>query len=233
MKVNCPECLAAHCFKDAEVPDGGISVKCSICGAPFRVEKAVSQQVRHGTDESEMTCPRCFITQRKSGTCACCGMVVSQSREAPSTPRLRAKRRSAELHTEAFVTWTLVGKTTGSDDATADTLGRDSAGELFRGLFDLSFDHLITPGMIKVVYGLLLILGGATALIFVNYFLFSARNYRAAAATVMIYVFTVVVVRIQAEFLLVFFMLGKNTGDTDTRTVREDGPAARERIGAR
>ncbi|AOY60393.1 MULTISPECIES: zinc-ribbon domain-containing protein [Desulfococcus] len=221
MKVNCPECLAAHFFEDAEVPEGGMSVKCKICGTPFRVEKVRSPRPGHEPDEAEMTCPRCFITQKKSDTCMCCGMTLSQSHEQPSMPESRQDRHTAAARTEDPVVWN--GPT---------PQGPDAIGELFRGLFDLSFDHLITPGMIKVLYALLLIFGGAVTLILVNYFLFSVGNYGAAAAAVMIYLLAVVVVRIQAEFLLVFFMLGKHAGNRDARTVREDGAASRERIGA-
>jgi hypothetical protein len=165
--------------------------------------------------QDEMVCPRCFITQKKSGTCTCCGLVISKRRASERRQSQQQQQQQVEACTvDADGPW---GQRGGRrPDAPAEKpLRQYTVGELFRGLFDLSFDRLITPGMIKAIYGFLLIFGGAVALILVNFFLFASKNYAAAAATVAGYLLAIIVVRIQAEFLIIFFRIEKQTRKTD------------------
>lgn len=221
MKVNCPECLTEHRVEDAEIPDEGMRVTCRICGTAFHVSRESPPEAAYDLGEDEMVCPKCFITQKKSDTCMCCGLILSKYREEPTRPGARQQQQQKQQQQQAEVL------TAGPEEAPPEPFvahpapasaggpGACTPGELFRGLFDLSFNRLITPGMIQAIYGFLLIFGGAVTLILVNFFVFSAKNAWAAAATLFAYLFSIVVVRIQAEFLILFFRIERNTRRTD------------------
>lgn len=212
MKVNCPECLAEHHVEDAEIPDEGMRVTCRICGTAFNVSRESSPEAAYDLGEEEMVCPKCFITQKKSDTCICCGLIISKYREESSRSR---KQQQAEIHAASPAESPPEPFSARPAPAPGGGSGAYAPGELFRGLFDLSFNRLITPGMIKAIYGFLLIFGGAVTLILVNFFVFSAKKPWAAVATLLAYLFSIVVVRIQAEFLILFFRIEKNTRRID------------------
>lgn len=215
MKVHCPECLTEHHVEDEKIPDAGMSVRCKICGTAFRVEKEPPVQAEYDLGEDEMICPKCFITQKKNDTCMCCGLIISKYQDqSPRRKQQQQQQQQAETCTSGVSTAARGGACPCTPAAGAPE--RCTAGELFRGLLDLSFEYLITPGMIRAIYGFLLIFGGAIALILVNYFIFAAGNYVAAIATLAAYLFSIVAVRIQAEFLIIFFRIEKNTRRMDS-----------------
>ncbi|WP_373500818.1 DUF4282 domain-containing protein [Desulfococcus sp.] len=218
MKINCPECLTEHHVEDAEIPDAGMRVRCRICGTTFQVARETPVEAAYDLGEDEMVCPKCFITQKKSDTCMCCGLIISKYREEPPRPEERQQQEQpqrAEVCVPMPEAPAAGGRGAHPPPPPGGGPGPNTPGELVRGLFDLSFNRLITPGMIKGIYGFLLIFGGAVALILLNFFVFSAKNHWAAIATLLAYLFAVVVVRIQAEFLIVFFRIERNTRKDD------------------
>lgn len=218
MKVHCPECLTEHHVEDEKIPDAGMSVRCKICGTAFRVEKEPPVQAEYDLGEDEMICPKCFITQKKNNTCMCCGLIISKYQDQPPRRKQQQQQEQQQTETCAAAAGASTAARGGARPRTpaAGAPGHYTVGELFRGLFDLSFEYLITPGMIRAIYGFLLIFGGAVALILVNYFIFAAGNYVAAIATLAAYLFSIVAVRIQAEFLIIFFRIEKNTRRIDS-----------------
>lgn len=217
MKVNCPECLTEHDVEDARIPEEGMRVTCRICGTAFDVSREPSPEAAYDLGEDEMVCPKCFITQKKSDTCICCGLIISKYREEPPRSGVRQQQQQqqqAEVRAASPAEPPPGPSAAPPAPAPGAGTGVYPPGELFRGLFDLSFSRLITPGMIKAIYGFLLIFGGALTLILVNFFAFSAKKPWAAVATLLAYLFSIIVVRIQAEFLILFFRIERNTRRT-------------------
>mgnify|MGYP000527790207 CR=1 FL=1 len=165
MRVNCPECLAEHHVADDRIPDAGMSLRCRICGTRFRVARdspdaaAGSAQIMDGDiGDDEMVCPKCFITQKKSDTCTCCGLGMPEDSWTDGRERQAQHQQQQAGSSDAEAGGTAVPGGGGCPDAEPRSApARYTTAELFRGLFDLSFNHLITPGMIKAIYGFVLI----------------------------------------------------------------------------
>lgn len=79
----------------------------------------------------------------------------------------------------------------------------------FSGLFDFSFKHMITPGLIRAQYAVLLVLFTIGELI--GFFVLLKKSFWAAIGSLLLYFMFILMGRLWSEVMMVAFKIEVNT----------------------